>query len=53
MTFPNGLSDVVRFADLLKENRVECELKVYPGMGHVIQPDFDTVLVEALNFISA
>lgn len=45
--------DTVRLAELLKNCDVPCELKVYPGMGHTNPPDFDTVLVEALNFITA
>jgi acetyl esterase/lipase len=43
----------LRLAEMLRAANVPCELKVYPGMGHVYPPDFDEMLVTALNFINA
>jgi predicted esterase len=43
----------LRLAEMLRAANVPCELKVYPGMGHVYPPDFDEVLITALKFITA
>lgn len=45
--------DSLRLADMLKAANVPYQLKVYPGMGHVYPPDFDTLLPEALAYIAA
>lgn len=43
----------VRFAEMLRAANVPCEMKVYPGMGHIYPPDFDEMLITALKFITA
>jgi predicted esterase len=45
--------DTRTFADLLRENGIACELKVYAGMGHTFPPDFSEVLREALAFTTS
>ncbi len=49
----DGYNDTLRLAEMLKAANVPYQLKVYPGMAHTYPPDFDKVLVEALEFISA
>jgi dienelactone hydrolase len=37
--------------DLMTSRDMACEIKVYPGLGHVFPPDFDQVLPRALRFV--
>ncbi|MHB9144780.1 MAG: alpha/beta hydrolase [Symbiobacteriia bacterium] len=38
-------------AAIMKEQGLECELEVHPGMGHVFPEDFEVSLGKALDFI--
>lgn len=39
-------------ADLLRSRGIGCEVKDYPGMGHIYPPHFESVVVDALRFVT-
>ncbi len=40
-------------AEGLQSRQIACQMKIYPGMGHVYPPDFESVLGDALGFVAA
>lgn len=40
-----------KFVERVRKNNIPCELATYPNMDHEYPPDFEQVLLRALNFI--